>query len=294
MNNKGKRPIGKILMILAVVFFYVPILYMIIFSFNDGKSLTSFTGFSLRWYKHMLESADMMDALSTTFSIALLATFISTVAGTIAAIGVSKSKKLVRDLMEQANNLPIMNPEIVTAIGFMLLFITFHVEKGYVTMLLAHIAFCIPYVMLSVMPKIKSLDPNLADAAMDLGATPWQALTKVVVPQITPGIVAGALIAFTMSVDDFIISYFVGGNTLNISTYICAAFRKPNPMVNALMTIIFLVLAVLVFISVTLLFKSEKHNDKKIQRRQQYEKKKFIVFSSTYFELTSNNKLCYI
>ena len=103
MNNKGKRPIGKILMILAVVFFYLPILYMIIFSFNDGKSLTSFTGFSLRWYKHMLESADMMDALSTTFSIALLATFISTVAGTIAAIGVSKSKKLIRDLMEQAN-----------------------------------------------------------------------------------------------------------------------------------------------------------------------------------------------
>ena len=162
--NKGKRPIGKILMILSVVFFYLPILYMIIFSFNDGKSLTSFTGFSPRWYKHMLESADMMDALSTTFSIAPLATFISTVAGTIAAIGVSKSKKLIRDLMEQANNLPIMNPEIVTAIGFMLLFITFHVEKGYVTMLLAHIAFCIPYVMLSVMPKIKSLDPNLADA----------------------------------------------------------------------------------------------------------------------------------
>ena len=158
--NKGKRPIGKILMILSVVFFYLPILYMIIFSFNDGKSLTSFTGFSLRWYKHMLESADMMDALSTTFSIALLATFISTVAGTIAAIGVSKSKKLIRDLMEQANNLPIMNPELVTAIGFMLLFITFHVEKGYVTMLLAHIAFCIPYVMLSAMPKIKSLEPR--------------------------------------------------------------------------------------------------------------------------------------
>ena len=129
MNNKGKRPIGKILMILAVVFFYLPILYMIIFSFNDGKSLTSFTGFSLRWYKHMLDSSDMMDALSTTFSIALLATFISTVTGTIAAIGISKSKKIVRDLMEQINNLPIMNPEIVTAIGFMLLFITFHVEK---------------------------------------------------------------------------------------------------------------------------------------------------------------------
>ncbi|MDD6065093.1 MAG: ABC transporter permease, partial [Firmicutes bacterium] len=210
--KKKKHPAGKILMILMLVFFYLPIIYMIIFSFNDGKSLTHFTGFSLRWYEHMLQSRDMMSSLYTTFSIALLATFISTVVGTIAAIGLSKSKKIVRDLVSQVNNFPLMNPEIVTAIGFMLLFITFRVEKGYVTMLLAHIAFCIPYVMLSVMPKIKSLDPNLADAAMDLGATPWQALTKVIVPQITPGIVSGALIAFTMSVDDFIISYFVTGS----------------------------------------------------------------------------------
>ena len=247
--NKGKRPIGKILMILSVVFFYLPILYMIIFSFNDGKSLTSFTGFSLRWYKHMLESADMMDALSTTFSIALLATFISTVAGTIAAIGVSKSKKLIRDLMEQANNLPIMNPEIVTAIGFMLLFITFHVEKGYVTMLLAHIAFCIPYVMLSVMPKIKSLDPNLADAAMDLGATPWQALTKVVVPQITPGIVAGALIAFTMSVDDFIISYFVTGRGVkNLSIMVYTMSKRGNPSINAISTLVVVIITIVLVI----------------------------------------------
>ena len=247
--NKEKRPIGKILMILSVVFFYLPILYMIIFSFNDGKSLTSFTGFSLRWYKHMLESADMMDALSTTFSIALLATFISTVAGTIAAIGVSKSKKLIRDLMEQANNLPIMNPEIVTAIGFMLLFITFHVEKGYVTMLLAHIAFCIPYVMLSVMPKIKSLDPNLADAAMDLGATPWQALTKVVVPQITPGIVAGALIAFTMSVDDFIISYFVTGRGVkNLSIMVYTMSKRVNPSINAISTLVVVIITIVLVI----------------------------------------------
>ena len=206
--KKNRRTFGKILMILMIIFFYLPILYMIIFSFNDGKSLTHFTGFSLRWYRHMLESRDMMEALYTTFSVAILATLISTVAGTIAAIGLSKSKKIIRNLMEQVNNLPMMNPEIVTAIGFMLLFITFKVEKGYVTMLLAHIAFCIPYVMLSVMPKIKQLDPNLADAAMDLGCTPWQALMKVIVPQITPGIVSGALIAFTMSVDDFIISYF--------------------------------------------------------------------------------------
>ena len=209
--KKEKRTFGKILMVLMILFFYLPIIYMIVFSFNDSKSLTGFTGFSLRWYKHMLESRDMMQSLYTTFSVALIATLISTVVGTITAIGLSKSKKIIRDLMEQVNNLPVMNPEIVTAIGFMLLFITFRVEKGYTTMLLAHIAFCIPYVILSVMPKIRSLDPNLADAAMDLGATPWQALIKVIVPQITPGIISGALIAFTMSVDDFIISYFVTG-----------------------------------------------------------------------------------
>ena len=231
------------------LFLYAPIIVLIVFSFNESKSRGRWTGFSLRWYKHMLESADMMDALSTTFSIALLATFISTVAGTIAAIGVSKSKKLIRDLMEQANNLPIMNPEIVTAIGFMLLFITFHVEKGYVTMLLAHIAFCIPYVMLSVMPKIKSLDPNLADAAMDLGATPWQALTKVVVPQITPGIVAGALIAFTMSVDDFIISYFVTGRGVkNLSIMVYTMSKRVNPSINAISTLVVVIITIVLVI----------------------------------------------
>ena len=142
--KKKKRTLGKALMILMIAFFYLPILYMIIFSFNDGKSLTSFTGFSLRWYQHMLESQDMMTALYTTFSIAILATIVATVVGTVAAIGLSSSRKVIRNIMEQVNNLPMMNPEIVTAIGFMLLFITFKVEKGYVTMLLAHIAFCIP------------------------------------------------------------------------------------------------------------------------------------------------------
>lgn len=250
--KKSKRPFGKILMVLMIVFFYLPIVYMIIFSFNDGKSLTHFTGFSLRWYQHMLDSQDMMEALYTTFSIALLATFISTVVGTIAAIGISHSKKIIRDLMEQVNNFPIMNPEIVTAIGFMLLFITFRIEKGYATMLLAHIAFCIPYVMLSVMPKIRSLDPNLADAAMDLGATPWQALTKVVVPQITPGIVSGALIAFTMSVDDFIISYFVTGRGVkNLSIMVYTMSKRVNPSINAISTLVVIIITIaLVLINV--------------------------------------------
>lgn len=243
--KKEKHGLGKVLMVLLVIFFYAPIIYMIVFSFNEGKSLTTFTGFSLRWYQHMLESRDMMEALYTTFSVALLATLISTVVGTIAAIGISKSKKVVRDVIEQVNNLPMMNPEIVTAIGFMLLFITFRVEKGYVTMLLAHIAFCIPYVMLSVMPKVRSLDPNLADAAMDLGATPMQALTKVIVPQITPGIISGALIAFTMSVDDFIISYFVTGQGVkNLSIVVYTMSKRINPSINAISTLVVVIITV--------------------------------------------------
>ena len=250
--KKSSRPFGKVLMVLAIVFFYLPILYMIIFSFNEGKSLTSFTGFSLRWYQHMLESRDMMSALYTTFTVAILATLISTIVGTIAAIGLSNSKKVVRDVVEQVNNFPIMNPDIVTAIGFMLLFITFKVERGYVTMLLAHIAFCIPYVMLSVMPKVRSLDPNLADAAMDLGATPWVALTKVIVPQITPGIFSGALIAFTMSVDDFIISYFVtGGGVKNLSIMVYTMSKRVNPSINAVSTLVVVIITIaLVIINV--------------------------------------------
>lgn len=270
MQNKEKRPFGKILMILMIIFFYLPIAYMIIFSFNDGKSLTSFTGFSLRWYQHMLESQDMMEALYTTFSVALLATFISTVAGTIAAIGLSKSKKVIRGLMEQVNNLPMMNPEIVTAIGFMLLFITFKVEKGYMTMLLAHIAFCIPYVMLSVMPKIRQLDPNLADAAMDLGATPWQALRKVIVPQITPGIISGGLIAFTMSIDDFIISYFVtGGGVKNLSIIVYTMSKRVNPSINAISTCMVLIITVaLVIINLAPVLSAKRRKKEEIRKRR--------------------------
>ena len=256
--KKKNRIFGKVLMVLMIAFFYVPILYMIVFSFNDGKSLTSFSGFSLRWYRHMLESQDMMTALYTTFSIAILATMIATVVGTVAAIGLSSSRKVIRNLMEQVNNLPMMNPEIVTAIGFMLLFITFKIEKGYVTMLLAHIAFCIPYVMLSVMPKIRSLDPNLADAAMDLGATPFKALTKVIVPQITPGILSGALIAFTMSVDDFIISYFVTGRGVkNLSIVVYTMSKRVNPSINAVSTLVVVIITLVLLLAAK---KSRKTN----------------------------------
>jgi len=243
--SKDKRVLGKVGMALLLVFFYAPILFMIIFSFNSSKSLTHFTGFSLCWYEAMLKNHGMMESLYVTIIIALLATIISTIIGTITAIGLSKSKKVLRAFVSQVNDFPIMNPEIVTAIGLMLLFITFQIEKGFVTLLLAHIAFCIPYVILSIMPKIKSLDPNLADAAMDLGATPWQALVKVIVPQIMPGIVSGALIAFTMSFDDFVISYFVTGQGVkNLSIMVYTMSKRINPSVNAISTLVVLLITI--------------------------------------------------
>ena len=247
--SKDKRVLGKVGMVLLLVFFYAPILFMIIFSFNSSKSLTHFTGFSLCWYEAMLKNHGMMESLYVTIVIALLATIISTIIGTITAIGLSKSKKVLRTFISQVNDFPIMNPEIVTAIGLMLLFITFQIEKGFVTLLLAHIAFCIPYVILSIMPKIKSLDPNLADAAMDLGATPWQALVKVIVPQIMPGIVSGALIAFTMSFDDFVISYFVTGQGVkNLSIMVYTMSKRINPSVNAISTLVVLLITITLII----------------------------------------------
>lgn len=247
--SKDKRVLGKVGMALLLVFFYAPILFMIVFSFNSSKSLTHFTGFSLRWYEAMLKNHGMMESLYVTIIVALLATIISTIVGTITAIGLSKSKKVLRAFVSQVNDFPIMNPEIVTAIGLMLLFITFQIEKGFVTLLLAHIAFCIPYVILSIMPKIKSLDPNLADAAMDLGATPWQALVKVIVPQIMPGIVSGALIAFTMSFDDFVISYFVTGQGVkNLSIMVYTMSKRINPSVNAISTVVVLLITITLII----------------------------------------------
>lgn len=236
-------------MLLIIAFFYIPIIYTVVFSFNSNRSLTHFDGFSLRWYERMFGDAAMMKSIFYTISIALIATAVSTVAGTITAIGLSKSRKLVKSAVLQINNLPIMNPEIVTAIGLLMFFSALGVRKGFFTMLLAHIMFCIPYVILSIMPKLRSLDENLADAALDLGATPWQALTKVIVPQIMPGIISGALIAFTMSFDDFIISYFVTGNGVNnISIMVYTMSKRINPSINALSTIIIVIITVVLLI----------------------------------------------
>ena len=241
---KKKTSVGsKIILTLTMLFFYLPILYIIIFSFNDSRSLTKFGGFSLRWYEKMFADSTMMEAVLYTVIIAVIATVVATVVGTITAIGLSKSRKVVQKMVERINDLPVMNPDIVTAISLLMFFSVLTVKKGFGTLLIAHIMFCIPYVMLSVTPKLRSLDPNLIDAAMDLGATPFQALTKVIVPQIKPGIVSGALIAFTMSFDDFVISYFTTGNGVsNISILVYTMSKRVNPSINALSTIVILLI----------------------------------------------------
>ena len=243
--KKSRKIFSKLFMLAIMIFFYMPIVYTVVFSFNSKKSLTHWSGFSLKWYEKMLSSSSMMDALWTTISIAILATVISTVIGTITAIGLSKSNKILKAIVERINDFPIMNPEIVTAISLLMLFSALRIQKGYITMLLAHIMFCIPYVMLSVSPKLRSLDPNLSDAALDLGATPWQALIKVIIPQIMPGVISGALVAFTMSFDDFIISYFVTGNGVsNISILVYTMSKRINPSINALSPVIILIITV--------------------------------------------------
>ncbi len=244
--KKKRKIFSKFYLGLMLVFFYLPIVYTVIFSFNDSRSLTVFDGFSLRWYERMFNDRTMMQAIGYTFLIAILATLISTIVGTITAIALSKSRKSVQLVMEQLNNLPIMNPDIVTAVGLLMLFSSIRfIEKGFMTLLLAHVMFCIPYVILSIMPKLRTLDPNLAEAALDLGATPWQAMTKVIVPQIMPGILSGALIAFTMSFDDFVISYFVTGNGVsNISILVYTMSKRINPSINAISTIVILIITV--------------------------------------------------
>ena len=239
----------RIFTALVLAFFYLPILYVVLFSFNSSKSLSRFTGFSLQWYEKMFADRMIMSAIGYTVLCAVIATFVSTIVGTVTAIGLSKSRRILRETVNQVNNLPMLNPDIVTAIGFMLFFTSLKIRTGFTTMVLAHIAFCIPYVILSVMPKLRTLDPNLAEAALDLGCTPLEALWKVILPQIRPGIISGALVAFTMSFDDFVISLFTTGpGVSNISSYVYGAVKRVNPTINALSAIIVYVITIVLIV----------------------------------------------
>lgn len=250
VKNKAKLS-QKIYLILIFIFLYAPIITLMVFSFNKSKSMANWSGFTFDWYKHLFQNDSLMSALYYTILIAVISSVIATIIGTITAIGIHHMKNnFGKKILLNVNHLPVLNPDIVTGVALMSLFIFLKLDFGFTTMLLAHITFSIPYVILSVLPKLKQLPKNTTDAALDLGATPMYALRKIIIPQIKPGIVAGFLMAFTMSIDDFVISFFTTGNGVsNLSIEIYSMARRGiKPEINALSTIIFVVVLALLLI----------------------------------------------
>jgi spermidine/putrescine transport system permease protein len=238
-----KAAFKKIYLWLIFLFLYAPILVLILFSFNASKSRGSWEGFSLKWYIALFQDSQIMNAMFNTVIIAVVAALLAAIVGTIAAIGIYNLRGWQKNLMINVTYLPILNPDIVTGISMMLLFIAISIPRGLFSMIIAHITFGLPYVIISVLPKLGQMDPQIYDAALDLGASPGEAYTKVILPQILPGIFTGFLLAFTMSVDDFVVSFFVTGNgvsNLAISIYSMAR-RGVNPKINAVLTLLFAV-----------------------------------------------------
>lgn len=252
------KSLSKIYTALIFLILYAPIAVMVLFSFNSSNSTGVFTGFSLYWYKELFNDPATLAALKNTLILAVLSSAIATIIGTVAAVGISKLKnKHVKSSIMTVTNIPMMNPDIVTGISLMLLFVFVTVSLGmsqslsFTTVLIAHITFNLPYVILSVMPKIKQMDKHLTEAAMDLGCTPFQAFCKVELPAIVPGIVSGLIMAFTLSLDDFVISYFTTGNgfeTLPIRIYSMTK-KRVTPDMYALSTLIFIAVLVLLILS---------------------------------------------
>ncbi len=262
----------------VLIALYAPILIIIIFSFTKAKVLGSWTGFSLDLYKNIFAGgvkSSMLMAIANTLIIAAIASVASTILGTISAIGIYNMKGAARKTITFVNNIPMLNPDIITGVSLFLLFVSIGISQGYTTVILSHIAFCTPYVILSVMPRLRQMNPNIYEAALDLGATPAQALGKVIIPEIRPGMISGLILSFTMSIDDFAVTLFTKGNNglETISTYIYADARKGGltPELRALSTLIFVtVLLLLVTVNIRqrrMLRKAEQaqHNHGKIK-----------------------------
>jgi spermidine/putrescine transport system permease protein len=227
--------------LLILLFMYAPIFILIVYSFNDSKIMGPWNGFTLKWYGMLLEDRYILESLYYTITIAVVATTVSTIVGTISAIGIYRMRTKLKQAYLFLNNIPVLVPDIVMGITLMSLFIFMGVKMGLATVIIAHITFCIPFVILSVLPRFNRLPENLFEAALDLGATPKQAFWKVLFPEILPGVTSGALIAFTLSIDDFVISFFTTGNgvsNLSITIYSMAK-AGINPKINALSTIMF-------------------------------------------------------
>ena len=277
-DNKKMKLSSRIYTGIIFVFLFAPIAVMLLYSFNEAKSLSVFSGFSLRWYKELLNDRNTLTALKNTFTLALSATAISTVMGTAAAVGINKLRnKWYKAALNTVTDIPMTNPDIITGISLMLMFVFVGRMVGstsslsFWTMLIAHITFCLPYVILQVLPKLQQMDKSLAEAAMDLGCTPMGAFFKVELPEIMPGIITGAIMAFTMSLDDFVISYFTAGagfETLPIRIYSMTK-KTVTPKMYALATIIFLVTMGLLLISNFVDRKDENKNLKEKKRKME-------------------------
>ena len=269
MMKSSTKILSRIYIWLVLIVLYAPIVFIAVFSFTEAKSLGNWTGFSFQLYKNlfsgsMQNSSGLMSAVNNTLLIALIASLIATMLGTVAAIGVYNLKGRKKDVMTFLNNIPMINPDIITGVSLFLLFVFLHISQGYTTVVLAHITFCTPYVVLNVLPKLSQLNPNIYEAALDLGATPGQALRKVMVPALRPGMISGFILSFTMSLDDFAVTFFTRGTIGldTLSTYIYTDARKGGltPELKPLMTILFLVILVVLLV---INIRQSKNNDKK-------------------------------
>ncbi|MGI6168120.1 MAG: ABC transporter permease [Christensenellales bacterium] len=239
----------KIYMALVLLFLYAPIFVLVVFSFNEGKSMSKWTGFSFTWYEQLFSDARILNALYISLSVAVLSAIIATIIGTLAAIGIHNMRRRTKTAVLNVTYIPMLNPDIVTGISLMLLFLFFNIPRGYLTLLLAHISFNVPYVIFSVLPRLRQMRPQMYEAALDLGATPFYALRKVIIPDIRPGIITGAILAFTLSLDDFVISMFTSQSAQNLSVTIYSMARRGlNPKINALSTLMFFSVIILLVI----------------------------------------------
>ncbi|MBQ9885432.1 MAG: ABC transporter permease [Lachnospiraceae bacterium] len=246
-----KKFLSSTYMAIILLFMYIPIVALIILSFNSSKYMSTWTGFSFRWYGQLLSSTIIKDALRNTLIIAFLSATIATILGTVASIGINNMKKMPKTITMGITNIPMLNAEIVTAISLMLVFIAIGLKLGFLTILIGHITFNLPYVILSVMPRLKQTEISTYEAALDLGASPFKAFMKVVLPDIMPGVTSGFLLAFTMSLDDFVITHFTKGSGINtLSTLIYSEVRKGiKPSLYALSTIMFITVIIILFIA---------------------------------------------
>lgn len=267
-----KKIFAKIYIWLIIIILYAPIVMIAIFSFTESKVLGSWTGFSTRLYANLFTgsmqgSSSLLVAVENTFLIALVSAGISMILGTVAAIGIFNMKGRSRQTIQFLNNIPMLNPDVITGVSLFLLFVFLHISQGYTTVILAHITFCTPYVVLSVLPKLSQMNPNIYEAALDLGATPFQALCKVLLPELRPGMISGFILAFTMSLDDFAVTFFTRGTIGldTLSTYIYTDARKGGltPELRPLMTLIFIIILILLLIINLRQMKTLKKTEKK-------------------------------